>query len=148
MSNADGSPEDAGTTSRLTVGERIKAGRARANLSQRALAQKLGVSAGAVAQWEVGVGLPATERLNALSEALNVSIDWLLGRHERASAATITTADDMMLVREARQLGVDLKQVVADARQRRWVDENRGAIEDANTFLTKDGLWSDGKRLF
>lgn len=33
-------------------------------------------------------------------------------------------------------------------RQQRWLEENRGAIEDANRFLEKHGLWSDGKRLF
>ena len=36
----------------------------------------------------------------------------------------------------------------AAERQRRWLEENRGAIEDANRFLAKHGLWSDGKRLF
>jgi len=38
--------------------------------------------------------------------------------------------------------------VVAEARQRRWIEDNRGAIEDANAFLGKHSLWSDGKRLF
>lgn len=36
----------------------------------------------------------------------------------------------------------------AAERQQRWLEENRGAIEDANRFLAKHGLWSDGKRLF
>ena len=36
----------------------------------------------------------------------------------------------------------------AAERQRRWLDENQGAIEDANRFLATHRLWSDGKRLF
>jgi post-segregation antitoxin (ccd killing protein) len=45
-------------------------------------------------------------------------------------------------------LGVDLQAVVAEARQRRWIEENRGALSDANAFLARHGLWSDGKRQF
>lgn len=130
------------------MGERIRAARADTGLSQRALAERLGVSAAAVAQWELGTGLPATERLGMLAETLDVSADWLLGKGEKASGTSRRASDDVRLVEEARALGVDLKQVVAEARQRHWVKENRGAIEDANAFLAKHGLWSDGKRLF
>jgi post-segregation antitoxin (ccd killing protein) len=37
---------------------------------------------------------------------------------------------------------------VKEARQQRWIEENRAALEDANAFLERYGLWSDGKRLF
>jgi transcriptional regulator with XRE-family HTH domain len=33
-------------------------------------------------------------------------------------------------------------------RSRRWLEENRAALADANAFLDRHGLWSDGKRLF
>jgi post-segregation antitoxin (ccd killing protein) len=33
-------------------------------------------------------------------------------------------------------------------REERWLDENRGAIADANALVERLGLWSDGKRLF
>ncbi len=35
-----------------------------------------------------------------------------------------------------------------EARQRRWIEVNRGALADANAFLERYGLWSDGNRLF
>jgi post-segregation antitoxin (ccd killing protein) len=37
---------------------------------------------------------------------------------------------------------------VAEARRRRWLEDNRGALADANSFLADHGLWSDGKRQF
>ena len=41
-----------------------------------------------------------------------------------------------------------LKELVAESRSLIWLEENKGAIEDANTFLERRGLWSDGKRQF
>lgn len=37
---------------------------------------------------------------------------------------------------------------IADAHHQQWRDENQGALDDANTFLTRYGLWSDGRRQF
>jgi transcriptional regulator with XRE-family HTH domain len=136
---------------RRKLGERIKLAREKMGLTQAQLAKKLGVSPGAVGQWEIERGVPATERLGALADFLGVSLDWLLGQPPRGGgteAAGATKEDDLQLLEEARRLGVDLSQVVAEARQRRWLDENRQALTDANAFLARYGLWSDGKRQF
>jgi transcriptional regulator with XRE-family HTH domain len=120
-------------------------------LSQAHLARKLGVSAGAVGKWEIGLGVPATERLATLAEVLDVSLDWLMGVARQAGKPAMTAAathEDMHLLDEPRRPGVDLGHVVADARQQRWLDENREALADANAFLEQHGLWSDGKRQF
>ena len=63
---------------------------------------------------------------------------------------------DAELLAEARALGVNvsavletsLRATVADERRRRWLDENRGALANANAFLAAHGLSSDGKRQF
>jgi len=133
------------------IGLRIKSSRHDKGFSQRLLAQKLGVSAGAVGQWESGGKIPATERLAGVANALNVSVDWLLGKAEQAHDTSSPAADideDIRLIHQARELGVDLHKVLAEARQRKWLEENRGALADANVFLERYGLWSDGKRLF
>jgi post-segregation antitoxin (ccd killing protein) len=37
---------------------------------------------------------------------------------------------------------------VKQAREARWLAENDGALADANEFLKRHGLWSDGLRQF
>jgi antitoxin CcdA len=41
-----------------------------------------------------------------------------------------------------------LRELVAEKRSRVWLEEHVGAIADANEFLERRGLWSDGKRQF
>jgi post-segregation antitoxin (ccd killing protein) len=36
----------------------------------------------------------------------------------------------------------------AAERVREWLTENKSALADANEYLARYGLWSDGKRLF
>ena len=63
----------------LYLGERIKAARIQAGLTQEELADRIGVSRGAVARWELGEIEPKLRNLVVLSELLNVSTDYLLG---------------------------------------------------------------------
>ena len=71
---------------------------------------------------------------------------------KRATNVTIN-AD---LLAQARQCGVNLSQTLEDAlkarlaeeRRRRWLEDNREAIEDYNKHFEKYGLWSDGLRMF
>jgi antitoxin CcdA len=63
---------------------------------------------------------------------------------------------DPALLSEARALGINLsatledrlRDLVKQAREARWLAENQGALEDANEFLKRHGLWSDGLRQF
>jgi antitoxin CcdA len=41
----------------------------------------------------------------------------------------------------------DLRELVVERSARVWLEENAGAIEDANKLLERRGLWSDGQRL-
>ena len=131
------------------VGERIRNARIERGLTQAQLAKRLGVTSGAVGQWEIGRDLPRAERLADLAAALKLSVDVLLGiRPPVAALPDAPPPEELVLLAEARQLGVDLRRVVADARRRRWAEENRQALADANAFLDRHGLWSDGRRLF
>lgn len=66
----------------------------------------------------------------------------------------VTVEED--LLREAKSYGVNLsaaieqqlERIVAEKRRQRWLTENREALQDANGFVEKYGLWSDGKRQF
>jgi antitoxin CcdA len=63
---------------------------------------------------------------------------------------------DSTLLSEARALGINLsatledrlRDVVKQARERRWLAENADALRDANAFVERHGLWSDGLRQF
>jgi transcriptional regulator with XRE-family HTH domain len=145
--SATGTIHSDGLSPRQPIGERIKSARRNAGFTQRELAKKLHVSAGAVGQWETG-GVPATERLPTLADVLGVSLDWLLGKSPESNEPATKMEADLRLIEEARHLGVNLHKVVAEARQQRWIEENRDALTDANAFLARHGLWSDGKRQF
>ena len=47
-------------------------------VSQIQVAQKLGISQGAVAMWETGKRIPKTTDLPKIAEALNVSVETIL----------------------------------------------------------------------
>jgi antitoxin CcdA len=63
---------------------------------------------------------------------------------------------DADLLRQARELGINLSAVLEDqlrdlvaaSHRQRWLTKNRPAIADANSFLIRYGLWSDGHRQF
>ena len=58
----------------------IKIARIQKNISQKQLGEMLGVTYQTISRWENGVMLPTTENLIRLSDVLEVSIDYLLGR--------------------------------------------------------------------
>ncbi len=67
-----------------TLGERIRAARQAAGLSQEKLAERLGLTRQAVTKWETGQSAPSTENLLRLAEVLGVPVTALLG--EEASS--------------------------------------------------------------
>jgi len=133
------------------MGARIKFAREKMGLTQMQVAQTLGVTRNAIAQWESDRSAPATGRLGRLAGRLGVPVDWLLEKPPQAAgseAVGTAMAADLRLLEEARQFGVDLQLVVAEARQRRWLFDNRQALAEVNAFMARYGLWCDGKRQF
>jgi len=61
-----------------TIGERLKAARHRAGLSQRSLAQKVGLSAMAISKYERGEMVPNSSMLIRLAQALDTQVAYLL----------------------------------------------------------------------
>ena len=62
----------------LIIGERIKMLRESHNLSQAALAKRLGITRSSVNAWELGLNVPSTQYIIELSEIFKVSTDYLL----------------------------------------------------------------------
>ncbi len=79
----------------MTVGEKIKAARKNAGLTQEQMAQKLMISRPAVAKWESDKGIPDIENLKALSQLLGVSIDYLLDDGNSPDLTVLREAIDL-----------------------------------------------------
>jgi transcriptional regulator with XRE-family HTH domain len=62
----------------MTLGERIRAARARKGLTQRDLAEAIGVSVQAVSQWENNDTSAKLSRVTQIAEVLSVEPKWLL----------------------------------------------------------------------
>lgn len=73
----------------MTFGTKLKQARQSSKLSQEQLAEKLSVSRSAVAKWETDKGMPDIDNLKAISQLLDISIDYLLAENEQISFQTI-----------------------------------------------------------
>jgi Zn-dependent peptidase ImmA (M78 family)/DNA-binding XRE family transcriptional regulator len=102
-------------------GQRLKLARKRADISLRALADRIGndVTAQAISKYESGKMLPSSGVLVALARALDVSLDFLMSnqvealsgvefrRHSGASAADRAHAQSVVIDAIERQLALD-----------------------------------------
>ena len=79
----------------MTFGEKLKEARKEEGLSQEQLAQKLSVSRSAVAKWESDKGMPDVNNLKAISQLLDVSVDYLLDEDEKLSFNETKEAIDL-----------------------------------------------------
>ena len=73
--------------------EGIKTAREAAGLNQSELARKLGVQPSAVCRMEQPNGYPKAEKLPAIADALDTSIDALFGRGERRAEVVAPYGD-------------------------------------------------------
>ncbi len=66
------------------IGESIKLNRIEQKYTQKQLAQKIGVTHAAISYWENGVNIPNVKDCWLLADALEISIDELVGRDGNA----------------------------------------------------------------
>lgn len=86
----------------IAVGRRIAIAREQKGYSQVTLAAMVGVTDGAIAQYETGRNLPKLSRLERIAVALDVSPEWLLTGNEPdelVRAQTKTEAEMLRLIR-------------------------------------------------
>lgn len=89
--------------------ERLKAVREEKGLSQTELAAKTGLQPSAVSHFESGRRSPSFDNLRRLADALNVTIDYLLGRSDLRDAAG--PASDILFRNYEKLSDVDQQQV-------------------------------------
>jgi len=70
----------------MNFAEKLLVLRTQSGYSQEALAEKLNVSRQAISKWEIGTTLPETEKVIAISDFFEVSLDYLLKDHVRSDS--------------------------------------------------------------
>lgn len=75
------------------IGARITEARQRLELRQEDLAQRVATTQRQISRYERGLTLPGVMMLSQLSDALNVSVDWLLGRSNDPRGVIVNVDD-------------------------------------------------------
>lgn len=81
--------------------------------SQAQVAMKLGISQGAISQWEHGTTVPAAEQLLSLADIYGISVDEILGH----PAPEPKTDDDAWEIREEMRNNPDMRILFDAARK-------------------------------
>lgn len=68
----------------MNFSENLKSIRSDAGMTQKSLGEKIGVTSVTIGNWERGVRQPSFELLPKLADALDTSVDALLGKHRTA----------------------------------------------------------------
>ena len=132
----------------MTLAEYLKARK----LSQKALADKMGVSHTTVARWANGYTTPRGRAMHALTRATGgevTAVDFFPDEPTQRAAPTRASGfaeTQSPLVPEARALGLDpaaiaeaaLRKAISDEKARRWAEENREAIEAYNRYFEEN----------
>ena len=90
----------------MTLGQNIQTARKAKEMSQEALAEKIGVSRQALGKWEKDTALPGLDNLQALAAELGTGVDALLGAQAESPAAPAVTLDalrDLLAARDAEE---------------------------------------------
>ena len=100
-----------------TFGDRLAGAREAAGMSQRALAERIGIKTGTLRKWEDDLAEPRANRLNMMAGILGVSLSWLLtGRGEGIDTPpeeTVEAAEVMALLDEVRVVRGQMEQGLA-----------------------------------
>lgn len=86
-------------TTPAEIGARIKAARQKRGWSQEALAEAVGVSRSAVAQWETGRAGQLTSHLAKIAETLDLGIEALTHGDTRKTEPQAATGDELAMLR-------------------------------------------------
>ncbi|MEL6958314.1 MAG: helix-turn-helix transcriptional regulator [Pseudomonadota bacterium] len=97
-----------------TFGDRLAAAREAAGLSQKDLAQRVGIKASTLRNWEDDLSEPRANRLSMLAGLLGVSLSWLLtGEGEGVEAPELDDGN----VQDISALLIDLRSIRAQLAQ-------------------------------
>jgi transcriptional regulator with XRE-family HTH domain len=88
---------------KVTLGEKLRAARNTAGLTQQDLAEKLLVSRQAITKWENDSGIPDIDNLKALAALFDVSVDYLVAGDDPVSGKVMREAVDLSAFKPKRR---------------------------------------------
>jgi transcriptional regulator with XRE-family HTH domain len=94
------------------IGARIKEIRQERSWTQDALAQAVGVSRSAVAQWETGRAGQVTGNLTKIAACLEVPVEYLMYGSDKHAAADLRQGDELALLRLYRECAHTDRQMI------------------------------------
>ncbi len=94
------------------IGQRIANIRREAGLTQQDLAETVGVSRSAVAQWETGRAGQLIPNLTAIAQALGVGIETLTHGEEKRAPALAASGDELAMLRLYRACRAEDRQIL------------------------------------
>lgn len=94
------------------VGARIRTARQALRLTQGQMAERIGVSRSAVAQWETGRAGQLTGNLARIAEALGVGLEHLLHGADKRAAFQAATGDEAAILRLYRACAPEDRQIL------------------------------------
>jgi transcriptional regulator with XRE-family HTH domain len=94
------------------IGARIRAARREKGWTQEALAEAVGVSRSAVAQWETDRAGQVTGNLTRIAAALGANVEWLMHGTDRRAPVEAVTGDELAMLRLYRECGPEDRQIL------------------------------------
>jgi transcriptional regulator with XRE-family HTH domain len=79
----------------ILIGQRMRTKREQLGLSQQQFADMIGVSKGAVGQYDIGYTTPRPKRFERIAEVLGVTVEWLLTGNEAEEKVRAQTTNEM-----------------------------------------------------
>ena len=148
---------------KLAIGENIRNFRKKNDLTQEALADRLGVTYQSISRWENGTTYPDLEQIPAIAEVLAVTVDELLGMPQiEKEKRAVETFDELR--RECIKRDYDADKIVdllrdirrnyldSDSAWRPWSEGNDRAFRDpkilpevrlfAEAYLERHPMWA------
>jgi transcriptional regulator with XRE-family HTH domain len=94
------------------IGRRIRDARRERGMTQDQLAERIGVSRSAVAQWETGRAGQVTGNLSRIAAALDLNVEYLMFGSDKHAPGEVRQGDELALVRLYRECDPEDRQIL------------------------------------
>ena len=117
-----------------TIGDRLKNLRKENKLTQKDMAEKLGIHPNTISMYEKGNrNIPST-MIKKISDTFNVSTDYLLRGEEKKKKQEFSSLDESLL-NDENYLNLTLKNMIKDSQMVAFQDYKSWSVEDKKELL-------------